>query len=320
MRLLVLGFGTVGRALVGILPNDFHWSICSSQGGIQRPERAALTRLAHFGGKLLELPDFVQLDSFNAVQNWDYDVLVDLTPTNLETAEPSTTYWRTAFERKKSVVSANKGPLAFHFGKMRALAHENKAQLLYEATVAGGTPVFSLARHCLNGAGLQKVEGILNGSTNFILTSMEQGESFDSAVSFAREKGYLEADARNDLEGGDAMAKAVILANALFNQDVRYADTKPEGIMGVTLDDVVKAKKEGQRYKLIASIDAQTVSVKLQKIPHTHPLANIGDAWNALTFHTQRADAITISGRGAGGLPTASSVLNDLLEIRANAR
>ncbi len=319
MRLLVLGFGTVGRALVGILPSGFSASLCSSQGGIPHPEPVALARLAQNGGKLHHGSGFVHIDPLEAVQDWDFDVLVDLSPTNLQTAEPSCQYWKTAFERGKSVVSANKGPLAFQYRRMKDLAAQNNAKLRFEATVAGGTPVFSLGRHCLQGAGLQRVEGILNGSTNFILTSMEQGESFDSAVSFAREKGYLEADARNDLEGGDAMAKAVILANALFGQDVRYVDTKPEGIMGVTLDDVVKAKKEGLRFKLVASVDDMRVSVKLRKIPHTHPLANIGDAWNALTFHTQNADAITISGRGAGGLPTASSVLNDLLELRQTA-
>lgn len=317
MRLLVLGFGTVGRALETLLPNGFQASYCSSQGGIQNPDKAATFHAAQKNKKLSALAGFESLNPLEAVQNWDYDVLVDLTPTNLQTAEPSLQYWTTAFQRGKSIVSANKGPLAFQYRQMQVLAAENNARLLFEATVAGGTPVFSLARHCLAGAGLQKVEGILNGSTNFILTAMEQGESFDSAVSFAREKGYLEADARNDLEGGDAMAKAVILANSLFGQDVRYVDTKPSGIMGVTLQDVVKAKKEGQRFKLIASVDAQSVSVELHKIPQTHSLANIGDAWNALTFHTRNADAITVSGRGAGGLPTASSVLNDLLELRS---
>ncbi|MBI2445601.1 homoserine dehydrogenase [Candidatus Micrarchaeota archaeon] len=316
MRLLVLGFGTVGRALVSLLPPQSEVSIFSSKGGVSEVPLKAIQDAATGQKRLDALPEFRIQNPLEAVQTLDFDVLVDLSPTNLATAEPSLAYWRTAFERGKSVVTANKGPLAFQYRNMKELAEQNQAELRFEATVAGGTPVFSLARHCLAGAGLQRVEGILNGSTNFILTLMEQGESFDSAVSFAREKGYLEADARNDLEGGDAMAKAVILANALFDQDVRYADTRPEGIMGVTLEDVVTARKDGQRYKLIASVDAQQVSVSLQKVPYTHPLANIGDAWNALSFHTKNADAITVSGRGAGGLPTASSVLNDLLELQ----
>lgn len=319
MRLLVLGFGTVGRALAEILPNGFELSVCSSKGGVQKIERRLLAVLAVKAGKLDELPDFIQMNPLEAVQEWDFDALVDLSPTNLENAEPSTTYWTTAFERGKSVVSANKGPLAFQYGKLNSLAEENKTRLLFEATVAGGTPVFSMARHCLQGAGLLRVEGILNGTTNYILTRMQSGQSFGEALMEAQEKGYAERDPRNDVEGKDALAKAVILANALFGQDAAFKDFTSDGITRLTKDDVLDAKKENHCFKLIAQVNSESLDVKLKKLPFTHPLANIGDAWNALTFYTKSADAITISGRGAGGMPTASSVLNDLLELRASA-
>ncbi len=292
----------------------------NSKGGVSNAPLKAVQDAAANQKSLDTLTQFHPQDPLNAVQDLDYDVLVDLSPTVLPAAEPSMTYWKTALERGKHVVSANKGPLAVDFRRFSDLAEQNGARILFEATVAGGTPVFNLARHCLNGPGLEKVEGILNGSTNYILTKMQQGIGFDDVVADARAKGYLEADASSDLQGKDALAKAVILANALFGQDTRYADHVPHGIDGITLQQVQAALAQGQCFKLIASVTPDSLSVGLQKIPLTHPLAQVGDAWNALTFYTKHADQVTIRGRGAGGMATASAVLNDLLELQAERR
>lgn len=317
MHLLVLGFGHVGRAFAGLLPDGFEAFFFTRKGGVTRASMPAVRAAAAQGKRLDAVAGFSIQDPLDAVQQLDYDVLVDLSPTNLEDAEPSSAYWRAAFERGKHVVTANKGPLAFRFADMTAKAAENKVQLLFEATVAGGTPVFSLARHCLQGAGLQRVEGIVNGSTNYILTRMESGKSWNQAIAEAGEKGYLEpANPTQDLNGSDALAKAVILANALFGQDARFKDHKPEGIEGVTLEKVQAALNAGEHYKLIANVDRDHLSVSLRRLPASHPLARIGDAWNALSFYTRHADAVTVSGRGAGGVPTASAVLNDVLEIQ----
>jgi len=317
MHLLVLGFGHVGRSFSGLLPNDFEASFFIRNGGIIRAPPERLQQAAKASARLDSVEGFVAQNPMDAVQNLDYDVLVDLSPTNLETAEPSSGYWRAAFERGKHVVTANKGPLAFRYAEMKALAEQNDAQLLFEATVAGGTPVFSLARHCLNGAQLERVEGIVNGTSNYILSQMEKGNPYESALKEAQEKGYAEADPRSDVGGFDALAKAVILANALFGQDARFKDHKPEGIESLTLDAVQSALKAGEHYKLIANVDRHDLGVSLRRLPSVHPLARIGDAWNALSFYTKHADAVTISGRGAGGVPTASAVLNDVLEIQA---
>ncbi len=318
MKLLILGFGHVGRSFIGLLPRSFSVSCVSGKGGLANASLDELKEAAQTGRRLEGLADFAVLDPMEAVEDWDYDVLMDLSPTNLETAEPSTTYWRTAFERGCSVISANKGPLAFHYRKMTSLAEQNSASLLFEASVAGGTPVFSLARHCLQGAGLARVEGILNGTTNYILTKMQAGFAYSDALKEAQEKGYAENNPKNDVEGGDALAKAVILANALFGQDATYASLKPEGITRLTVEEVRKASDEKHCFKLLASVDQTRVEVRLSKIPLSHPLASVGDAWNALTFHTRHADAVTIFGRGAGGVPTATAVLNDLLELHGN--
>ncbi|HLD76311.1 MAG TPA: homoserine dehydrogenase [Candidatus Norongarragalinales archaeon] len=315
MKLLVLGFGSVGSAFLKILPETFQTSICTSHGGIASASIDELKEAAESGTKISGLADFSTMDPMEAVEDWDYDVLVDLSPTNVETAEPSSTYWKTAIERKKHVVTANKGPLAVQYAEMTGMAEDNQVSLLMEATVAGGTPVFNLARHCLNGPGLQRVEGIINGSTNYILTQMERGRDFDDVVIEARSKGYLEADPSADVDGKDALAKAVILANALFGRNARYKDYQPSGIRGVTLEKVNEARGRGNCFKLIARVDAQELSVQLEQIPFTHSLARVTGAWNALTFYTKNADAITISGHGAGGLPTASAVLNDVLEL-----
>ncbi|MBI5226272.1 homoserine dehydrogenase [Candidatus Micrarchaeota archaeon] len=327
MKLLVLGFGHVGRAFLQILPEangPFSASVCSSHGGIRNISVESETTIqtvrqaANEGKKLDQISGFELFDPLALVQNGDYDVLVDLTPTVLPAAEPSKTYWTAALKRGKSIVTANKGPLATDYGRMQTLANENGASILIEATVAGGTPVFNLARHCLQGPGLLKVEGIVNGSTNYILTRMQEGMGFEEAKTLARQKGYLEADASSDIEGRDALGKAVILANALFGQNTAYANHAAEGISHITLDMVQDAKRKGECFKLIATVDQNTLSVRLKRISLLHPLASIGDAWNALTFYTKNADAITISGRGAGGLPTASAVLNDVLELSKN--
>lgn len=315
MKALVLGFGHVGKALAGILPDAIEAAaICTRNGAVLNPvldELLAETDNRH----LSHSRAFAAMDPLDAVQNLEYDVLVDLTPTNFSDAQPSTTYWRTAFERKKHVVTANKGPLALHYGDVTSAAEENGVRLLFEATVAGGTPVFSFARHCLKGAEIVSAEGILNGTTNYMLTQMESGKTYAEALLEAQQKGYAESDPANDVQGFDALGKAVILANALFNQDTRYADHMPQGITEITVEDISAASKRGECFKLIATVDESTLSVKPQQIPKTHALANIGDAWNALTFYTRHADAVTVKGRGAGGLPTASSVLNDLWEL-----
>ncbi len=316
MRLLVLGFGNVGRALCQILPAGFDVSICSSKGGILEADLVSLGRAAKANKPLNAVPGFAGLDPLEAVHGWDYDVLVDLSPTNLETAEPSASYWLEAFGRGKHVVTANKGPLALNYGKMGAAAEKNGVSLLFEATVAGGTPVFSFARNCLNGGKLSGIEGILNGTSNYILTKMAGGVSFAEALCDAQDKGYAEANPSYDVDGKDALAKAVILANALFGRDISFKGLKAEGIRNITPEMVRQANHEGKCYKLVATIDAHNLSVKPQCIPKSHPLANVGDAWNALTFYTEHADAITITGKGAGGLPTASAVLNDILELK----
>lgn len=311
----MLGFGHVGKALCGILPDAFGvTAICTQKGAVVDPvldELLAETHDAH----LSQSHAFEAMDPLEAIESLDYDVLVDVIPTNFSDAQPSTTYWRTAFERKKHVVTANKGPLALHYGDMTALAEENGVQLLFEASVAGGTPVFSFARHCLRGAGILSVEGILNGTTNYMLTQMESGKTYQEALQEAQQKGYAENDPTNDVQGFDALGKAVILANALFDQDTKYADHVPQGITDITSKDIQNAVKENACFKLIARVDESTLSVKPQKIPKTHALAQIGDAWNALTFNTRLADSVTVKGKGAGGIPTASAVLNDVWEL-----
>ncbi len=313
LRILQLGYGHVGRALCQILPDGFEYAgVANSKGVLVSPNPDV-----NWNGvsDLSIQAGFVRMDSLSAVNELDYDVLVDLTPTNLETAEPSFSLWKAAFARGKHVVTANKGPLALRYGDVRAAARAGNVRILHEATVAGGTPVFALARHGLRGAKITSVEGILNGSTNYILSQMQAGRNKEEVMAEAREKGYLEANPDNDLLGGDALAKAVILANAFFNQNTRYADHVPQGIKHLTDADVAEALKAGECFKLIARVDSQSISVAPQRLKLDHPLAQIGDAWNALTFYTEHADAVTIKGRGAGGMPTASAVLNDLWEL-----
>ena len=183
-----------------------------------------------------------------------------------------------------------------------------------------GTPVFNLARECFAGCKIKEVKGILNGTTNFILTKMEQvGCSYQEALKEAQELGYAEADPTADVEGFDALAKVVILSNVLLGGDVHPDDVPREGISKITLEDVKSAAKEGMRYKLIGSTKFEgnkiVASVKPIKLPISDPLTGVGGANNALTFDTDLLGKVTIQGAGAGKIETGYSIFVDILDI-----
>jgi homoserine dehydrogenase len=229
-------------------------------------------------------------------------------------SKPSLSYITSAMRYGKNVVTANKGPLALAFPSLIELADYNNVKLKFSATVGGGTPILEFAKHCLKGDSIASLRGILNGTTNYILTKMEEGLEFEEALEDARVKGYAEADPSLDIDGYDPAAKLVIMANWIMNRKVTLNDVKFTGIRNVKRDEIKKLLDRGSTIKLIAECNEE-LSVMPREVKKDDPLC-VNGTLNAVTFLSEHSGELTIIGRGAGGIETASAILRDLIEIR----
>jgi homoserine dehydrogenase len=264
-------------------------------------------------------PARITADALGLVKRDDVDVVVEV----VGGIEPARTWLVEALRHGKSVVTANKALLAEDGGALHDAAAEGGADLYYEAAVAGAIPLLRPLRESLHGDRITRVTGIVNGTTNYILSNMDStGASFHDALEQATALGYAEPDPTADVEGFDAAAKAAILASLAFHTRVSAADVYREGITEVTAGDIASAKAMGCTIKLlcIASCVDSSVSVRVHPamIPLSHPLAGVGDAFNAVFVEAQAAGQLMFYGRGAGGAPTASAVVGDIVAVSRN--
>ena len=338
-KIALLGFGTVGQGLCEILTSkkeylkkmyDFDWEIVAIsdmlKGSLASSEPLdieKILKLAESGksieeysgpGKLVK-----GLDALVTIQTCDADIVCEMTYTDIKTGQPATDFCRAALKSGKHVVTSNKGPTALFYGELAKLAQENKVQFLIEGTVMSGTPVLNVARNELAGNQITAIKGILNGTTNFILTNMEAGRPYLEVLKEAQELGYAEADPTADVEGFDALAKVTILANVVMGENLTPDQIPCKGISQITLEDIDQAKNENKRWKLIGEIkkdkNGVAASVQPMKIDLSHPLAGVNGATNAITFSTDLMGDITVIGAGAGKIETGYSILTDILEI-----
>jgi homoserine dehydrogenase len=243
------------------------------------------------------------------------DVLVEASPSDLQTGGPALDLAFAAFAHGQHVVLANKGPVVVAYPALMDAARAAGKRLLFEATVMAGTPSLRLALEALSGAGITRARGIINGTTNYILTQMEGGMSFADALAQAQAIGYAEADPTADVDGWDAAGKARILSAALFGKPRTFDEMAVEGISRLTLDDVAAARAAGERWKLIADITPAALTVAPARVPLTHPLAGVMGGTNAITYSTELLGDITLVGAGAGGVQTGFGLLSDLLAL-----
>jgi homoserine dehydrogenase len=253
----------------------------------------------------------------NYIENIDAEVLLELTPTNLTTAEPGLSHIISGLRTKKNVITVNKGPLALSFSSLVELSEYNNVSLRFSGTVGGGTPVLDFAKHCLKGDRITSFTGILNGTTNYILTKMYDGLDFSEALKDAKDKGYAETNPSLDIDGDDAAAKLVIMANWIMGYKVTLKDVDKTGITNVSQEQIIQAATERKSLKLIANCDKDNLFVKPIPISKDDPIC-VNGTLNAVTFRSEHSGAQTIIGKGAGGMETASSVLRDLIEIKEN--
>ena len=237
--------------------------------------------------------------------------------------EPARTYIKAALEKGKHVVTANKDLMAMHGHELLELAGEHHCDLLFEAAVAGGIPIIRPLKQCLAGNNITEIMGIINGTTNFILTKMkEDGMDFGEALQLATDLGYAEADPTADIEGYDAGRKLAIMASIAFHTSVTFDDVFTEGITKITAKDMRYAKEMGCSIKLlgIAKNTKTGIEVKVHPtmIPENHPLAAVNDSFNAVFVHGDAVDDAMFYGRGAGALPTGSAVVGDIMDVARN--
>lgn len=267
-----------------------------------------------------ELSGKTGLSSLDTIKTSNADIVVEATWTNLKDGEPGLSHIVAALESGMDVVTSNKGPIALFYKRLLDLAKSKGQHLRFESTVMSGTPVFNLDEFGLTGAKINGLRGILNGTTNYILTEMAAGKSYNDALKRAQELGYAEADPSGDVEAYDPAAKITILANALMDADVKYENVEREGINRLTIDDIKKAGQSSKHIKLLASSSrtenrGARASVKPTLVPDTDILAHVGGVMNALQISMDVQPDVTIMGPGAGGDSAGYGLLNDILAI-----
>jgi homoserine dehydrogenase len=330
MRVQLIGFGNIGQGFAEVLQkkrkvlknthgldikvvsiSDITGTVADEKGVDLKKALGVMKK----SGKLIKCPGAKKMSGLDAIEKIDADAVIEATVSNIKTGEPGLSHMLTAMKKKKHVVTSNKGPLALKFKKLQSTAEKNDVQFRFEASVGGAMPILNLARNCLSGDEILTIRGILNGTTNYILTRMLKEESpFDIVLREAQELGIAEADPSYDIDGVDTASKLVILANAIMGTDAAYKDVKVQGIRKVTPEAVKLAKDGGYAIKLIGEVSDSHLEVSPRLVPLNHPL-NVEGALNVATFDTDIAGEITIVGKGAGAIETNSAILSDLIDI-----
>jgi homoserine dehydrogenase len=318
VRIGVIGHGTVGAAFVKLVKQQSD-TIAARSGVRLEIARVAVRNTATHAGSLVA--DVLTQDADFVVSDPTVDLVVEL----MGGIDEARALILKALASGKPVVTANKALIATHGAELFAAADKSGIDLLFEAAVCGGIPLIRPLRESLRGEPIRRVLGIVNGTTNYILTKMsEDGASYADALAGAQQLGYAEADPTADVEGLDAAAKISIIASIAFGANVVAGDVYSEGITKITAADIAIAHRLGYAVKLLAIAELEkpsgSVSVRVHPamVPHHHPLASVRDAFNAVVVDGEASGSLMFYGRGAGGDPTASSVLGDVIDAAIN--
>ena len=317
IKAALLGFGTVGTGVYKVLKNQE--KEMSAKIGCKIEIKKILVRNIEKAAAKIEDASLLTSQWDEIINDPEIEIVIEL----MGGINPAKEYILSALKAGKHVVSANKDLIAVHGHELLDAAHESKVDFLFEAAVAGGIPIIRPLKQCLAGNHMTEVMGIVNGTTNFILTKMTQeGMEFKDALALATELGYAEADPTADIEGLDAGRKVAILASVAFNSRVVFNDVYTEGIAKITSKDIHYAKEMGRDIKLLGvarnEADGIEAYVCPMLIPSSHPLATVNDSYNAVFVHGDAVEDAMFFGRGAGELPTASAVVGDVFDIVRN--
>lgn len=338
VKIAFIGYGTVAQGFTEIVLEKGDWlreqyglsvnvvAVSDVKKGSVYDEKGLNMRdilsLVRDEKTLNDYPEGIKgMNSLETITKTNADTIIEVTYTDVKTGEPALTHIKTALNAGKHVISTNKGPAVKHAAELLETARKNNVYYGFEGTVLAGTPALNLATYTLSGIHITGFKGILNGTTNYILTRMEEGMPYEKALNKAQELGYAEADPTGDVEGLDALGKVVILTNVVLKKKISWPDVKRKGITDISIDDVKHAREQGQRWKLIGRAEIQKdgsvlASVSPEKLPLSDPLAGVNEAVNALTFVTDELGPVTVIGPGAGKRETGFALLIDMINMK----
>ena len=325
VRCSIIGFGVIGQGVAEVLLRKKEFleslgldvrvvAVADSKGATIAPEgvdlAGCLASKREKGTVALE-----KLTGPEVIRTVEHELVIETTPTNIKTGEPGLENMFTAFEMGRDVITSNKGPLAMKYRELVKTAKASGCRFRFEATVGGAMPVINLINEILAGNRVKSIKGIFNGTCNYILSRMlEEKATYKDILAESIELGIAETDPRYDVEGIDTACKLVILANAIFGLDATYRDVEVTGITKITPEALDMAYKNGHVIKLIGDVSRKGIHVAPRLVPINHPLA-VGGTLNVASVDTELAGEITVTGKGAGSIETASAVLSDLLAI-----
>jgi len=341
INVAICGFGNVGRAFAQLL-NERADDIYKKYGAAMRccavidiggaalldGEQYGLEHvLKHIGENCP--PEIIpgcgrkDFSVYDMIKKFEPGVLIECTPTNIETGEPGLSHIRAALSAKWHVITANKGPLVCELHALRELAEKNRVRLKYSGATAAALPAIDVGLTCLAGTNILKIEGILNGTTNYILTCMsETGKSYNNALDEARKKGIAETNPTLDVEGWDTAVKILLLANSLFDINIKLDDIAVSGITDINPDDIRVALNAHKKIKLIGAADVSKktleVYVKPVKLGRSHPLYYVDGAEKGIVFTTDTMGKIAVSGGKSSPVGAAAALLKDIINIYRN--
>ncbi|WP_340817778.1 homoserine dehydrogenase [Methanolobus sp. WCC4] len=325
VRVSIIGFGAVGQGVANVLLDkkgylediglDFKVvAVADSRTAVIDPEGVDLAAVVN-RKKTEGTVGTEKLTGLEIIETIDHEVVVETTPTDIVTGGVGLKNMLMAFEKGRDLVTSNKGPLAMKYGELMEKAEAGGSKFLFEATVGGAMPVLNLARDVLAGNNITNVEGIFNGTCNYILTRMmEERAPYEQMLAEAQELGYAETDPTYDVEGIDTACKLVILANSVFGMNATHEDVTVTGITKITPEALLLAENDGYVIKLIGEVNDSRINVAPKLVPIDHPLA-VGGSLNVASVQTDLSGPITVTGRGAGSIETASAILSDMISI-----
>ena len=325
----ILGFGAIGQGVAEVLLMKREYlksiglevkvvAIVDSKGATVNPQGVdladCLSRKRKNGTVALE-----NITGVEVIKSVNHDLVIETTPTNIETGGAGLQNMFAAFEAGKDVITSNKGPLTLKYRELMEAAKTSGSKFRFEATVGGSMPIINLANEVLAGNRIVSIKGILNGTCNYILTRMlEERASYTDILAESMELGIAETDPTYDVEGIDTACKLVILANAIFGRNVTYKNVKVTGITKITPEALEMAYERGHVIKLIGEVSREKIlQVAPRLVPIKHPLA-VGGTLNVASVYTELAGEITVTGKGAGPIETSSAILSDLIAIYGN--
>jgi len=323
----IIGFGSIGQGVARVLLMKKDYlnnegidirvvAITDSKGAVIDENGLDLEKCLTVKAEKGTVAEKLGMTGLDVITQIDHDLVIEVTPTNIITGGAGLINMEAAFENKRNIVTSNKGPLTLKFKELTKKAEENGCHFKYEATVGGAMPIINLMKDVMAGNEIKSVKGIFNGTCNYILTRMlEEKSNYAEILTEAVDLGIAETDPTYDVEGIDTAGKVVILANAVFGMDKTINDVERTGITHITYAALEMSAKSGKTIKLIGEVRKDgRLTVAPRLVPIGHPLS-VSGTLNVAAVQTDLAGEITVTGKGAGSVETASSILSDIISI-----